>query len=483
MKQGGVCRRDFLLGSGLVGGLGLAQGPISRAAEDDFVLVKAKRKPPDQWTTYPTRTIRQLHGFVPGSATDGRSRYGGWQGRKLEPAGYFRTWRQGDRWWLVDPDGYPYINVGLGEVSPGRSPRAQAALKAKFGTADKWAEETTRLLADNSFNSMGGSTAAELRQVPRRLPYTMLYSFKNSFPPARQPRMPVELDTNFCIPVFHPGFEAHCDERAKGLAAFKNDPYLIGYFSDNEMSAPGELLDMSLTLDPRNPDTAPGYQAARAWLTKRKGPKASFPDITDQDRDAFRGYVFDRYFEVTTRAIRRYDPNHLCLGSRLHAMTSPDPRFWGPFRSPAIWRAAGKYLDVIAVNIYWQWSPDRNMLAMWHKESAKPIMVSEFYAKGDDMGFPNQSGSGWIVPAQADRALFYQNFTLGLLESKCCVGWNWFKYQDNDPEDPSADITNRDSNKGIVTIGYEPYKPALDGIEELNRQVYAVIQHFDKNNK
>jgi hypothetical protein len=480
MRPSTVCRRDLLLGSSWAAAFGLTPGRVPGATTEDSILIKAKRKPPDQWNTYPSRTVRQLHGFIPDSATIGRSRYGGWQGWKLEAAGFFRTWRQGDRWWLVDPEGYPYINAGVGEVSPGRSPRSKAALKEKFGTAERWAEETTRLLAENGFNSMGGSTASELRLAQQRLPYTMLYGFKSSFPPARQPRMPVEIDTNFCIPVFHPDFEPHCDERAKALATFKNDPYLIGYFSDNEMSAPGELLDMSLTLDPRNPDTAPGYKAARAWLTRRKGSKAGFPDITDQDRDAFRGYVFERYFEVTTRAIRKYDPNHLCLGSRLHAMTSPDPRFWGPFRSPAIWRAAGKYLDVIAVNIYWQWSPDRDMLAMWHRESHKPILVSEFYAKGDDAGFPNQSGSGWIVPTQADRAFFYQNFTLGLLESRTCVGWNWFKYQDNDPEDPSADITNRDSNRGIVSIGYEPYNAALEGMRQLNGQVYAAIQYSDK---
>src|SRR5512136_2545829 len=139
MKQSSVSRRGLLLGSGLVGGLGLAQGPVPKAVAEDFVFVKAKRKPPDQWITFPTRTIRQLRGFVPDSTTIGRSRYGGWQGRKLEAAGFFRTWRQGDRWWLVDPDGYPYINIGLGEVTPGRSPRAQAALKTKFGTVDKWA--------------------------------------------------------------------------------------------------------------------------------------------------------------------------------------------------------------------------------------------------------------------------------------------------------------------------------------------------------
>ncbi len=166
----GVSRRHLLLGSGMTGGLGcLALGQITKGIEGDVVLVKAKRKPPDQWITFPTRTVRQLRGLVPDSATTGRSPYGGWRGRKLEAAGFFRARQQDGRWWLVDPDGYPYISVGLGPVSPAQSPRAKAAFKTKFGSVDRWAEETATLLAGYGFNCIGQSTVEELRRVPRRL--------------------------------------------------------------------------------------------------------------------------------------------------------------------------------------------------------------------------------------------------------------------------------------------------------------------------
>ncbi|MHC4406774.1 MAG: hypothetical protein ACYTG0_44700, partial [Planctomycetota bacterium] len=72
-----------------------------------------------------------------------------------------------------------------------------------------------------------------------------------------------------------------------------------------------------------------------------------------------------------------------------------------------------------------------------------------------------------------------QNFTLGLLESRCAVGWHWFKYMDNDPEDRSTDPSNRDSNKGIVTTGYEPYTPLLDAMRDLNRAAYPLAEYFD----
>lgn len=56
---------------------------------------------------------------------------------------------------------------------------------------------------------------------------------------------------------------------------------------------------------------------------------------------------------------------------------------------------------------------------------------------------PNHTGAGWLVHAQDDRGLFYENFVLALLASRSCVGWHWFKYQDNDPDDPHAEASNR----------------------------------------
>jgi hypothetical protein len=50
---------------------------------------------------------------------------------------------------------------------------------------------------------------------------------------------------------------------------------------------------------------------------------------------------------------------------------------------------------------------------------------------------------------------------------------------DNDPADLSTDPSNRDSNKGIVSIRYEPYAPLVDLMKALNRNVYALADYFD----
>jgi hypothetical protein len=84
------------------------------------------------------------------------------------------------------------------------------------------------------------------------------------------------------------------------------------------------------------------------------------------------------------------------------------------------------------------------------------------------------------VRTQKDRGLFYQNFCLELLKSPNCVGWQWFKYQDNDPENLNTDPSNRDSNKGIVNPLYEPYDDLLAQMKILNQHAYHLIRYFDQ---
>ena len=74
-------------------------------------------------------------------------------------------------------------------------------------------------------------------------------------------------------------------------------------------------------------------------------------------------------------------------------------------------------------------------MQMWAHESGKPILITEWYAKGVDSGMANTGGAGWLVKTQRERGLYYQKYTLGLLESKVCVGWHWFRYSDNDQDD------------------------------------------------
>ena len=96
-----------------------------------------------------------------------------------------------------------------------------------------------------------------------------------------------------------------------------------------------------------------------------------------------------------------------------------------------------------------------------------------------DSGLKNTSGAGWVVATQKDRGYFYQHFAMGLIESKTCVGFHWFKLKDNDPDAPAADPSNVDGNKGIINTQFQFYTDLTDEMKEFNYNVYNVIDYFD----
>jgi hypothetical protein len=440
------------------------------------IQVEVKKKPSDtEWTKQDTRTIDMLAGFEPDQTKIELDTYGGRTDRQVEATGFIYPKKIDGRWWLVDPDGHLFIHTAIVGVYTGLSDFGREKTRTVFGSEEKWSQFSAELLKKYGFNGSGGWSQADLLRKTTHPPvYTLSWDFMADFGRSKNLAWQVSGHKGYpdeVWPVFHPEFESFCDTYAQKLASTKDDPYCIGHFSDNELQMQKDVLDRTLKLDlVKYPEMKYNVKEAQKWLDARKGRAAGLGDITDQDRTEFIGYMFDRYFKLTTAAIRKYDSNHLCLGSRLHGYAA---------KSPAVFNAAGKYIDVVSVNYYRAWTPDAELMAMWVRQSGKPCMITEWYAKGADSGMPNNSGAGWLVKTQKDRALFYQNFSLGLMESKNCVGWHWFKYVDNDPNDMSVEPSNRDSNKGVVTSDYKPYTELLDEMKRLNDNVYPLIDYFD----
>ncbi|MBL9152389.1 MAG: hypothetical protein JNK37_07890 [Verrucomicrobiales bacterium] len=415
-------------------------------AEDRWVDARSNES-----GTFKARPTRTLDGFpnVAAVAPEGLTRYGGLAAEQQEATGRFRIAKIGDRWWMIDPEGGRFVFQGVCSLRSNSDPAVELAAALD-------------LLRSASFNGVGGFSDHEtLRAAEHPLPYTVTLNLMSGFggklglTHAEAGHTGYEDD---CIPVFEPGFEAHCLEVCRErLSPLKDDPWLVGVFSDNELPVPEDLLDRM-----RKRPGASGA-AAEAFLQGRG-------EITDEMRQEFIEQVFDAYFRITTTAIRQALPDHLCLGSRFHGRA---------LRMKGAWKAAGRWCDAVSVNYYGYWSPQSEHLENWHRWSGKPCLVTEFYVKAVDSGLPNTTGAGWLVKTQADRGAFYQNFTLALLESKTCVGWHWFKYQDNDPSDPKAEASNRDSNKGIVNLRGEPYGPLLEAMRALNTRVHPLIEHFD----
>lgn len=448
----------------------LASLAATTFAQDSARTVEVASKPGRKWSAKPTRILEDLPDAGKIQLDADLNRFGGRTSRKEKATGFFHTAKIDGRWWLVDPEGGLFVHRGIAGVKKLSSTGAKAAWKTKFGTDAEWSAQTTALLRAHGFNGLGAFAETEpFRAAQQPLVYTRIWNFMQSYGKKRGGTSQKSGHMGYpgdCIFVFDPGFETFCEEHAKQLTAEKDDPWLLGHFSDNELPFRAEALKNYLAL----PATDHGHQAALKWLRDRHGADATTKDIVAADLPVFHEFMVERYFRIVAAAIKRHDPNHLYLGSRFYGS---DVRF------PEVFRAAGKHVDVVSVNYYNAWTPNPERLNMWTGESGKPILITEWYAKGADSGLGNTSGAGWLVKTQRDRGRFYENFTLGLMQSKVCVGWHWFRYQDNDPTDKKSDPSNRDANKGIVNYLYEPYTPLLDSMKRINERAYSLVEYFD----
>ncbi len=424
-----------------------------------------------KWTMNDTRIVDSLHGFKAVEVT-AQNEYGSDCTKRYEATGFFYAVKDGNRWWMVDPYGYRNLNIAVVGVRPGKSDRNKSQFKSKFGDEKRWIANTVDTLQSLGFYGSGSWSEDSLvrefdKENETQFTYTPMLNFMARYGEKRGGtyQRPGNIGyPNQTIFVFDPQFEIFCDEQAQQLVQYRDDKNLVGYFSDNEMPLTLENLEGYLSLP--NPDD-PGRKAAEAWLEEQHITR---DQITDAHRAAFVGLVAERYYSIVSKAIKRYDPNHMFLGSRLHGK---------PKYIKEVIEAAGRYCDVVSINYYGSWTPDQELMRNWGEWAQKPFVITEFYTKGMDSGLANTSGAGFAVRTQQDRGYAYQHFTLGLLESGNCVGWHWFRYQDNDPTAKGVDPSNVDSNKGLVDNNYEVYQPLARLMKQLNMNVYELARYFD----
>ena len=430
--------------------LGLTAGCLSAGAAE------VRRQKGQQWESVPVTLLSDLAGFASADCVR-LDRFGGRADRRVKASGFFRTEQIHNRWWLVDPEGGLFLSVGLNSVNLVQS-------DGKLGptgcaTTNAWAASAAQLLRTNGFNTLGCWSTNQLFAGPNRLPYTTDLAFMGSFGIKHRITSWTfghwDYPSN-CIPVFHPEFEAHCDEYARQLQATRDDPWLLGHFSDNELPFRPESLDNYLGL----PASDPGHRAAQQWWEERRRT-TGHEKMQDKDREAFVQFLAHRYYRIVAAAIRKHDPNHLYLGSRLHGKCISEPVLRGSIP-----------LDVVSVNYYNSWTPDLTRMRNWTEWSGHPILLTEWYAMRLKSPAQETRGAGWRVSAHAERGMFYQNYVLGALQSPVCVGWHWFKYGgDNEPGRNGAEI-------GVVDLNYQPREELVSRMRELNAQVYPLADFF-----
>lgn len=378
-----------------------------------------------------------LNNYESGTFGAGPIRYDSGSGR-------FRVVLTNDGWSFVDPEGYLFFGAGINSVPP-----------AENFSQIKLPED----LRSIGLNHLANWSAFEsINKAGPPMPYTTRELFLQGYKNLEQRTK--DLFDDGVIPVFDPEFEYFADLLAQQVAEkYANDPYCIGIFSDNELplysnEKYGDLLSRFLQIEDK---TDPNYLAARDWMITRSGT-ADF-EWTDADSYDWHGFLAASYYRTVNDALKKHAPDVLFLGSRLHGAAKGYAN---------IFVESAPYVDVFSINYYGPCTPDPEQMDMWETGVDKPFLISEFYAKGFDVDLDNSGGAGYHVPTQGDRALYFENFVLALLSRRNCVGYQWFRFQDDA------------SNKGLVDAGENWYAPLRQSFEKVNKDLYQ-LRSFLRN--
>ncbi|MBT4818090.1 MAG: hypothetical protein HON70_20455, partial [Lentisphaerae bacterium] len=439
------------------------------------------------------------------------------QGKKT---GFFHTERKWGRWWIIDPNGDAFWAVATDHCKYqghwcqdlGYSPYHRKMV-ATYGSDEAWAKSATDRLREWGFNTLGAGAGKTTHY--KGLSHTLFTSlgghfchlgadFRISYPENEKPT-PCSYFPN----VFHPRFAEYCDLRAEEMCApNREDPWLIGYFLDNELKWWGKSAANAYGLFEDTMAKPAGHSAKVAlvnWLKKRYKWVSSFnrdwgadvesfeamlelteltgtnTEWVENDKVEFVRLIVDRYFRIGTEAIRRHDPNHMVLGCRFAGLNNPA-------YLPA-WEAAGKYCDIVTTNVYEKvdlvtgdtysvYKGKRVPLSERFEAVNKitggaPFWVTEWSYPSYDSGLPCKHGAGQRVDTQTERTFAFEAFQKGLFSLPFMVGSSFFMWVD----EPALGISEwfpEDSNYGLVNEDDEPYKLLTGACTRLNPNVYEV---------
>lgn len=412
------------------------------------------------------------------------------RGVTAKATGFFRVEKLNDgRWWVIDPKGRGTVVLGVDHVqsrgfgSSSRSPRwrYREHNRKAYQNIGEWEDETIARLKKWGFNMLGAGSDSALQR--RGLVHTSFLSVGASLcgNPKDADRYICPDEHRPCSAMpnpFHPHFDDWCDKVAREKCApNRDDPWLFGYFLDNELAWWGRgdretgLWDAVVAL----PETHSARRAMADWA-KRTGVDVA--GATQSDKTAFVRLVAQRYFEGAVSAVKRNDPNHMVLGAR----------FAGEKGAPrCVWETAGKWCDLVTLNSYpwvdldthavYNSTGDRGRLATdvyrsLHELVKRPILLTEWSFPSLDSGLPCTNGAGQRFRTQAERTQASELYARTLLSLPFCVGYNYFMWVD-EPSEGISDAFPEDSNYGLVNEAGVPY-PLLTGMfERLHRDILA----------
>lgn len=348
--------------------------------------------------------------------------YGGYADHdlSLNKTGFFHTQFSDDRWWLVTPEGNPFYSLGVNGVRI-KSIRGNADVsrvqgrewmfeeipaveecpecfredgayfsyycwnvKRKYDSIDAWRTHTYDRLRSIGFNTIGNWSDTIFYRVPQ-MPYTYTLDTR---------REEAFVMANGMPDVFHPEWKEHLERTFADIVRFRKDPYLLGYFVDNEMG----------------------------WRSVTRLDTASFTGRklqTALSGEEQLSLYAEQYFSSIENVLSQFDPNHLYLGCR----------FTRNFDQMApVARAAARSVDVVSINVYSAY-PVREQMDRWYDAVQKPMLIGEHHIPPVT---PKQLLPHWPAFEIPERNEMVQNYVYTWLEFPYAVGSHWYQFKDQE---------------------------------------------------
>ncbi len=397
----------------------------------------------------------------------GYSTYGGYSSSSIKSraTGFFRCEKVDGRWWFIDPDGLPFLSVGCDVITPWMETRTEGrgSLFQSMPPADlqpprrREREDGASFLTWNLFRRYGSDWLPKwIDRTLRRMDAWGLNTVANWSQSAlwdskkKAYTIPLgrwETSTSYLgLPdVYSDEFLRNVDDSARRQCApRKDDPWLLGYFLANEPPFP-QKEQQTAQLILAGPDTA----------TRRELKKWLEGGDTPARRKEFVDRALDRYVQVTSDAVREYDPNHLNLGMRS-----------GGRPTEAEIRAARAF-DVYSVNIY-DYEVKSDRVRRISDLTGKPVLIGEFH-----FGTPGRGMAASLVQVrdQAERGVAYRYYVENAFAMPEMIGTHWFQWAD---QPCTGRYDGENYNIGLVDVTDRPYPELIEALKATHRRLWRV---------
>ncbi|MEI6501533.1 MAG: hypothetical protein WCP21_10995, partial [Armatimonadota bacterium] len=424
----------------------------------------------------------------------------GYSALRGKATGFFHVEQLNGRWWLITPKGEAFYAVGTDHASYnahwceklGYAPYHKNCVEKYKGDEEAWGQSTAQRLKDWNFNAIGCGWTKTM--VGKALPRDEFITFGAEF--SAQDDIAEKINWTGFPNVFSPLWPGYCEKKARRFCTpLRNDPWIIGYFLDNELEWFGKDGQQWGLFDEctKKPATHTAKQAMVAFLKERHPSIAAFnaawqtqfaswdafaanteviktaSEQATADRMAFIGLIAEKYFATTAAAVKKADPNHLNLGAR-----------FAGFMPKGVIAIAGKYCDVVSVNYYGRVDLERGIstdmpkvFADYAAECRRPMMITEWSFPAYDSGLPCKFGAGQRVATQTEKARCYEIYQTALMAMPFMVGSNYFMWVD-EPALGIASTFPEDSNYGLVDVDDKPWVELTQTATKVNARVYDI---------